>query len=415
MITADGRIWENPAVGYHLRDNGMKLDHVSYMTKIFLGTDIACAQMPRRPIPRLDPVRILQLSAFLAGLDTKGKPQAQPANDEEKPQVGESGSPWDKLYSYFMERDNIDLSNEKQKQKLRGLVNRSNRSYNEMLNATVGRPQQKSAPQTPRRLPVRRRQTPPSHQAPVHFIEEEPAKVAKASDRQRLAQWLVSDKNTRFADSIANRMWHRFFGRGVAEPLHNYLEEDAYNPELLQALVQLCATSTSTSGTSHGSSSAQRLITPWPPAHSSPKPTPTILQAPVPRRMTAEQAWDSLLTLMLETPLQWKAGKGEKYNEIINLKAAGTSKDIAAVLKRINQYRAYRHTHNLFSPNGHAYAAAAKQPAKKGNGANGEMMMDASMSMMMKSAGRNRLVLARASELGTTRPRQPFPPQIWPI
>ena len=44
MVTAEGRIWENPAVGYHLRDNGMKLDHVSFMTKVFLGADISCAQ-----------------------------------------------------------------------------------------------------------------------------------------------------------------------------------------------------------------------------------------------------------------------------------------------------------------------------------------------------------------------------------
>ena len=34
MVSASGRLHENPAVGYHLRDNGMKLDHVAFMGKV---------------------------------------------------------------------------------------------------------------------------------------------------------------------------------------------------------------------------------------------------------------------------------------------------------------------------------------------------------------------------------------------
>ncbi|MFP6901488.1 MAG: DUF1549 domain-containing protein, partial [Opitutales bacterium] len=49
MVSATGRMQENPAVGYHLRDIGMKLDHVSFMTKIFLAKDITCAQCHDHP------------------------------------------------------------------------------------------------------------------------------------------------------------------------------------------------------------------------------------------------------------------------------------------------------------------------------------------------------------------------------
>jgi|GEM_PF-4474309 len=41
MMTAQGTMRENPAAGYHLRDHGMKLDHVAYMSKAFLGTSPA--------------------------------------------------------------------------------------------------------------------------------------------------------------------------------------------------------------------------------------------------------------------------------------------------------------------------------------------------------------------------------------
>ncbi|SVD14842.1 uncharacterized protein METZ01_LOCUS367696, partial [marine metagenome] len=44
MVTANGRIWQHPATGYHLRDADMKLDHVAFMSKVFLGKDISCAQ-----------------------------------------------------------------------------------------------------------------------------------------------------------------------------------------------------------------------------------------------------------------------------------------------------------------------------------------------------------------------------------
>ena len=71
MVTAEGRIWENPAVGYHLRDNGMKLDHVSFMTKVFLGADISCAQCHDDPFQDWTQYEYYELSAFLGDMETK--------------------------------------------------------------------------------------------------------------------------------------------------------------------------------------------------------------------------------------------------------------------------------------------------------------------------------------------------------
>ncbi|MGC3966059.1 MAG: DUF1549 domain-containing protein [Pirellulales bacterium] len=46
LVTAEGYLWENGAVGFYLRDLGMPFDHMSNMARIFLGTRLECA-VPR--------------------------------------------------------------------------------------------------------------------------------------------------------------------------------------------------------------------------------------------------------------------------------------------------------------------------------------------------------------------------------
>ncbi|MDB4574457.1 DUF1549 domain-containing protein, partial [Akkermansiaceae bacterium] len=72
LITAEGHIWDNPAVGYHFRDKDMKLDHVAFMGKVFLGTDITCAQCHDDPFSNWTQYEYYELSAYLSNLDTKG-------------------------------------------------------------------------------------------------------------------------------------------------------------------------------------------------------------------------------------------------------------------------------------------------------------------------------------------------------
>ena len=77
LITAEGRIYDNPAVGYHLRDKDMKLDHVAFMGKVFLGTDITCAQCHDDPFSNWTQYEYYELSAYLSDLEHQGK---QPKN-----------------------------------------------------------------------------------------------------------------------------------------------------------------------------------------------------------------------------------------------------------------------------------------------------------------------------------------------
>ena len=47
LLTAQGKVWDNPAIGYYMRDIGMPLDNLANTTRVFLGTRIECAHRVR--------------------------------------------------------------------------------------------------------------------------------------------------------------------------------------------------------------------------------------------------------------------------------------------------------------------------------------------------------------------------------
>lgn len=61
---------------------------------------------------------------------------------------------------------------------------------------------------------------------------------AKKLDRlQRLAAWMGSPDNERFAAAQANRIWYQIMGRGIVDPIDDFRSTNpAVNPELLEAL-----------------------------------------------------------------------------------------------------------------------------------------------------------------------------------
>ncbi len=71
MLTAEGKIFENPAAGYILRDSGMPLDAMNNTVRIFLGTQIGCAQCHDHPFDRWKQKEFYQMAAFTAGTQTR--------------------------------------------------------------------------------------------------------------------------------------------------------------------------------------------------------------------------------------------------------------------------------------------------------------------------------------------------------
>ena len=67
LLTANGRVVENPATGFQLRDAGMPLAYVDNTVRVFLGTQIGCAQCHDHPFDRWTQQEFYKLAALTNG------------------------------------------------------------------------------------------------------------------------------------------------------------------------------------------------------------------------------------------------------------------------------------------------------------------------------------------------------------
>jgi hypothetical protein len=69
------------------------------------------------------------------------------------------------------------------------------------------------------------------------FLGGEQPDLKQGDPRESLADWLTGKENKRFAQSLANRAWNHFFGRGIIEPVDDArISNPPSNAELLNAL-----------------------------------------------------------------------------------------------------------------------------------------------------------------------------------
>jgi hypothetical protein len=82
---------------------------------------------------------------------------------------------------------------------------------------------------------------PTGKMAPLKFIYSELGTIPATTNRQErlaaLANLLISPQDGRLSRTIVNRLWARFFGRGLVESLDD-MEQPAWNPDLLDWLAE---------------------------------------------------------------------------------------------------------------------------------------------------------------------------------
>ena len=142
-----------------------------------------------------------------------------------------------------------------------------------------------------------------------------PPRNTPVDSRYVLASMLVSPANERFAQVIANRVWQRFLGSGIVEPVDDWSGASTANPDLLAYLAREFVMSgydlKHLSGLILRSHTYQRQPVPDDP--SVPGDGARLFAGPVRRQMSAEQLVDSLHAV---------AGKGLDSEEL-NLNPLG--------------------------------------------------------------------------------------------
>jgi hypothetical protein len=409
MISASGRLHDNPAVGYHLRDIDMKLDHVSFMSKIFLAKDISCAQCHDHPFEEWTQMDYYSLASFLGGLETKGKATSP---DKKKKGKKPGSTPSDEVKETMQEflksrnfelaiakKENLSFTRDKEKVKEKAkqfrdafdrLMNDNRYNVHDKEDAIMKLPDDYQYDDA----------KPGEEVKPRVLVGAEPKFPRNLSNREQLAQWIASPNNQWFALTIANRMWARFFGLGVAEPLHDVEVDDAPNPVLLKTITEvmialdfdLRAFSWVLAHTnSYNRLATRKLIT---------EKDDYYFQGPTLRRMTAEQVWDSFVTLLVEDPLRYRSAPSLTLQNITSAETAITFAESLTQSTGKGKKKSQGQFLLLDSQTGETVLQGGKDM--------GSSSGDPAAQRVTSGRGKEKLILARASELEQPTPQGHF-------
>jgi len=276
LLTAQGKVWDNPAIGYYMRDIGMPLDNLSNTTRVFLGTRIECAQCHNHPFDKWTQMQFYQMAAFTYPLETNFTG------------VSDKGVL-------------MDLKRAADKKPEMAVATRHMGRVFENLGDFVRYSKVQALPSRVLKLP---------HD--YQYTDAKPHDVIKPStmlgqtvtgDLQTFAEWMTSPENPRFTTVIANRLWKKVFGLGLIEPVDELMDSTvAMNPVLMKHLEQLMIASR------YDVKAFLRVLYNTQAYQSEVTHTELVagevyhFTGPVLRRMTAEQIYDSFVTLIHPTP-----------------------------------------------------------------------------------------------------------------
>lgn len=297
LLSAEGRTWENPAVGYVLRDAGMPLSNLDNTIRIFLGTRIGCAQCHDHPFDKWTQLEFYHLAAFVISVDTNaGRREVNPVVKDAMAELQELA---------------------KKDEKKRDLPGR--------INGLIGANRTAVAEQRYRslRLPHDYQYDdakPGQVMEPKVIFGRQPQLAKNASKRAAFADWLTSPDNPRFTVTIVNRLWRRAFGFGLIEPVDDLTDgSKATNQPLVDHLVaemkRLNYSQRELLRIIYNSETYQRQAT----SRDLVAEEPYHFPGPILRRMSAEQIWDSLLTLTLADPNAYQRPRSDALIQAVKI------------------------------------------------------------------------------------------------
>ncbi len=292
LVTASGNSWENPAIGYYLRDYNMSLDNLAITAQVFLGTQIVCAQCHNHPFDSWTQMDYYHLAAYTYGMSGRnGHPVQQAAFDLLRDRRGDAGA--------------------RGKGRGPGAANRYAGELGALRKAASEiffpvRYNRVEATDRVLRLPRDYQYddaNPLSVVRPLTLFGDTVAPEGDEHPIHAFAAWLTAPENPRFAKVIANRLWKRAFGVGLVEPVDDYRENvAASNPALLDYLEQLMVSLgydlQAFQSILFKTDAYQREASPEEPVPGA----PYHFAGPVLRRMSAEQIWDSLVAMTVADP-----------------------------------------------------------------------------------------------------------------
>ncbi|MBC7980112.1 MAG: DUF1549 domain-containing protein [Armatimonadetes bacterium] len=215
LVSSSGNGWDpkTAAVGYYTIDRGMPLDNLSNTMRIFLGSRMECAQCHDDPFGKTERKDFYHLAAFTNG------------------QYDQNEEYMSKLWTE-LEKDQEERSEEYRFAQLF-----RNRIFGMSLGGGgAGRIELPSDYQY--------RDGSPGEMVGAKTPFGKTVRMSERKDdsdgREQFADWIVTRTGEQFSAIIANRMWKRVMGKGIYDPVDEYIESSkTVHPDLMSFLARL--------------------------------------------------------------------------------------------------------------------------------------------------------------------------------
>ena len=316
LIASEGAYFEegNEAIGFYLRDRGMPLDNLANTVQVFLGTRLECAMCHDHPFDKWTQKQFYEMSAFTDGV-------SQVRNKENY-----------KLVAEFNKIARADKSEDAR-------VFNSYRNYiRDIIGyglSDLGRGNIKLTKE------FMEDDANPGDILQAKAIFAPPLEIEKGiadpQSRRQFAEWMTSEANPRFTTVIVNRLWKRAYGIGLIEPIDDMNDNtQSSNPKLLEYLEKIMASVDYDVKEFMRVLYSMDLFTRESVKDDYESPETFYFAGPPLQRMTGEQIWDSLVTLVynnIDSPARVPLNYDEKYKLVYDRYVDKTAQEIYDELK----------------------------------------------------------------------------------
>ncbi len=374
LVSASGDGWDpkTAAVGYYTRDRGMPLDNLANTMRVFLGARMECAQCHDDPFGTTERKDFYELAAFTHGQYEIGKEKMKPLWDEladdpkeRRQEYDVARILWDRVYGMSLGgggTGNIELPTDYQYRN--------------------GQPGEMVGARTPFGKAV--------------MISD---KRDATNGRAKLADWITGKTGEQYSTVIGNRMWKRVMGKGIYEPVDEFIPAaKTVHPELVTYLGKLMI------DLEYDLRAFQHVLLLTRTFQFGTNPNASVVEGGDDfhgrkiERLSSEQIWDSLVTLSIGDPDKLPIRSLDDRVYVGNKPVLSGKKTMGQVSKEVLALKS--------EPEVRAYFAKLLDEIKASSpGADSSDSMSMSMAPI-RSYDKDAKV--RASELPSPAPREHF-------
>lgn len=298
LLTASGSYYDNPATGYFYRDLGMPLDNLIATGKVFMGTDIGCAQCHDDPFQDFTQMQFYKMAAMFNQVELRGR------GKDKDPAIAARQKAL---------REEVDALIKADPMKNRGLNNQINNFVAAMrANLEVEEKRELKLPHDYKYTDAK-----PLDTVQPAVLSGKTEIKNKQDMRKDVVAWLVSPHHPTFTKNIVNRYWKWVFGRYIIDDYDNIHDDEKLNSELMNALAKIMVSVNYDSKqflyVLFNTKLFQREL--YDGAYSNTEKF--IFIGPVKQRLTAEQMWDSVVSIAIDRPDTFKLSFQDEYVKVM--------------------------------------------------------------------------------------------------